>query len=68
MRAKLPRVKPGEYLVIMLTQTDGDIEIVSMSSTEIKEKVLSGKLHPTDFAVIDGVVIKSFDNKSVTHF
>ena len=68
MRSKALKAKPLSYLVLMWTQHGEDLEMVRMTAIEIKERVISGKLHPSSFAVIDGDVIKSFDNSSVTHF
>jgi hypothetical protein len=54
--------KAKAYLVIYLIETDGDIFVGTMTGDEIRK--LAKKLDRNDFAIIDGTLIKSFDNKT----
>lgn len=56
------------YVIICLLETDGEIEVRSMYNKEaLKTFFTLGEgrnLDPTDYALIKGEVIKSFDNKT----
>jgi len=51
------------YWVIHLTETDGDVMLWPCKTfTDIRAYVKLQNLHATDYAVIEGVKIKDFDN------
>ena len=56
------------YVIICLLETDGQIEVRSFYNKEaLKTFFTLGEgrtLDPTDYSLIKGEVIKSFDNKS----
>jgi hypothetical protein len=54
--------KNQTYLLVYLKETDGDILIETLTSKQIKEKVKD--LDYSDYAIIDGNVLKSFNSKS----
>ena len=45
-----------------MKETDGDILIETLTSKQIKEKVKN--LNYSDYAIIDGNLLKSFNSKS----
>lgn len=51
--------KPETYIIIYLKETDGEPVIERLTFDEIKK--LTKNMHPSDYAVIDGVVLKSFN-------
>jgi hypothetical protein len=54
--------KNQTYLLVYMKETDGDILIETLTSKQIKEKVKD--LDYSDYAIIDGNVLKSFNSKS----
>lgn len=54
--------KNQTYLLVYMKETDGDILIETLTSKQIKEKVKH--LDYSDYAIIDGNVLKSFNSKS----
>ena len=49
------------FLVFYVTETDGKMYIVRMTKADIEN--FSRNRHPSDFAVVDGQLLKSFDKK-----
>ena len=54
--------KNQTYLLVYMKETDGDILIETLTSKQIKEKVKN--LDYSDYAIIDGNILKSFNSKS----
>ena len=54
--------KNQTYLLVYMKETDGVILIETLTSKQIKEKVKD--LDYSDYAIIDGNMLKSFNSKS----
>lgn len=54
--------KQKSYILVSMKETDGDISIENLSSDKIKKKVKS--LDHSDYAIIDGNILKSFNSNS----
>jgi hypothetical protein len=54
--------KNQTYLLVYMKETDGKILIETLTSKQIKERVEN--LDYSDYAIIDGSVLKSFNSKS----
>jgi hypothetical protein len=54
--------KNQTYLLVYMKETDGDMVIETLTSKQIKDKVKN--LDYSDYAIIDGDVLKSFNSKS----
>ncbi len=56
----------AENVVIMIYQqgTDGEVSLERLTRTEIIEKVERYELTVNDYAIIEGVVLKSFFNNT----
>ncbi|MCK5015777.1 MAG: hypothetical protein KAS32_01785 [Candidatus Peribacteraceae bacterium] len=50
--------------VICLTSIDGDIGIHALGNKSLREYLDKNHIGPDDYALIDGSVIKSFENTS----
>ena len=55
-------IKKQTYLLIRMSETDGDILIDRLTKKEIKEKVEN--LHRSDYVIIKGKVLKDFESKT----
>lgn len=52
------------FILVYLEGTDGDVKVVgSLTKEEIKAKVKNLNLTPSDYAVVQGQVIKNFGTK-----
>ena len=49
------------YLFVYTKETDGKIFIETLTSKEIKEKIKG--FDYSDYAIIDGIIIKNFNEK-----
>jgi hypothetical protein len=54
--------KNQTYILVYMKETDGDMMIETLTSKQIKDKVKN--LDYSDYAIIDGDVLKSFNSKS----
>lgn len=54
--------KNQTYILVYMKETDGDMIIETLTSKQIKDKVKN--LDYSDYAIIDGDVLKSFNSKS----
>jgi len=54
--------KNQTYLLVYMKETDGVVLIETLTSKQIKEKVKD--LDYSDYAIIDGNILKSFNSKS----
>lgn len=53
--------------LIFQEETDGEIKIQSFPTTaSVRRFVFNMKLGPNDYAIIEGKILKSFDNKTFT--
>jgi hypothetical protein len=52
-----------EYVIIYQAETDGPICMERLSPDEIRALVDELKLTIADYAIVDGIIIKSFDGK-----
>jgi len=53
------------YVVTHLTETDGDVEIgCCKDRADVEKYVDEHELHPDEYAVIEGVIVKDFFNKT----
>ncbi len=54
--------KNKTYILVYMKETDGDMMIETLTSKQIKDKVKN--LDYSDYAIIDGDMLKSFNSKS----
>jgi hypothetical protein len=54
--------KNQTYILVYMKETDGDMMIETLTSKQIKDKIKN--LDYSDYAIIDGDVLKSFNSKS----
>ena len=54
--------KNQTYILVYMKETDGDMMIETLTSKQIKDRVKN--LDYSDYAIIDGDVLKSFNSKS----
>lgn len=55
-------MKIKTYVVIYFTSCDAEPIIAQMNADEIR--TFAEDTHPADFSIIDGTVLKSFDNEN----
>ena len=54
-----------KYLVVYMAETDSEVQMKYMSKSEIE--TLEHSLSPYNFAIIDGVALKGFNDRSLPH-
>jgi hypothetical protein len=54
--------KNQTYILVYMKETDGEMMIETLTSKQIKDRVKN--LDYSDYAIIDGDVLKSFNSKS----
>lgn len=62
MKLLKKELKNQTYLLVYMKETDGDVLIETLTLEQIKEKVKD--LDYSDYAIIDGNILKSFNSKS----
>jgi len=53
------------YLFLFYTETDGELQMRQLPPEDIKELIERHRLGVCDYAIVKGIVMKSFDNKQV---
>lgn len=54
-------------IVVYQTETDGDIKIkVFKTGASLRRFLIQTKMHPTDYCLFEGNVLKTFDNFTTT--
>lgn len=54
-----------QYIIVYQIDTDGNIELKTFSTgASLRRFIMQKNMHPLDYAVMSGKLLKSFDNKS----
>lgn len=53
-----------QYIVLYMYETDGDMLCELLTKDQIKKLIEYRKLNSDDYVIIDGLILKNFNNKN----